>query len=101
MDKFLSWMLPPGASTFVGDIDSIYYWILVVTGVAFVVVEVALVVFLIRYRKRPGRKADVRPRQHAGRDHLDERHGGGRRRSSGSLSAPAWDKIKGREWRTA
>jgi len=96
MDKFLSWMLPPGASTFVGDIDPIYYWILVVTGVAFVFVEVALVVFLIRYRKRPGRKAVYV-------------HGSTRAEVIwtsvtaivvviiGLASAPAWDKIKGRD----
>ena len=45
MGKFLSWMLPPGASTFVGDIDWLYYLILIVTGIAFIVVEVALVWF--------------------------------------------------------
>ena len=48
MGNFLSWMLPPGASTFVGDIDWIYYLILTVTGIAFFAVEIALVVFLVR-----------------------------------------------------
>jgi cytochrome c oxidase subunit 2 len=51
------WGLPPAASTFAGDIDRIYYLILVVTGLAFVIVEVALLWFAIRYRGRPGRKA--------------------------------------------
>jgi len=96
MGNFLSWMLPPGASTFVGDIDWLYYLILVVTGIAFVVVEVALVVFCFRYRARPARKAIYV-------------HGSTRAEVIwtgvtavvvviiGLLSAPAWNKIKGRE----
>jgi cytochrome c oxidase subunit 2 len=95
MGKFLSWMLPPGASTFVGDIDWLYYLILIVTGIAFVVVEVALVWFAIKYRARPGRKAVYE-------------HGSTRAEIIwtsvtavvvvviGLLSAPAWNKIKGR-----
>jgi cytochrome c oxidase subunit 2 len=95
MDKFLSWMLPSGASSFTSEIDWLYYLILVVTGIAFFVVEIALVVFLIRYRTRPGRKAVYL-------------HGSTRAEVIwttvtalvvvviGVLSAPAWDRIKGR-----
>ena len=53
----MNWILPPGVSTFAPAIDRIYYVILVITGIAFVVTEVALVVFLIKYRARPGRRA--------------------------------------------
>jgi cytochrome c oxidase subunit 2 len=53
----MNWFLPPGVTTFAGDIDRIYYIILAITGVAFVVVQAALIWFLIRYRARPGRKA--------------------------------------------
>ena len=53
----MSWILPPSASTFAGDIDFLFYVILAITGIAFVVVEVGLVVFAIKYRARPGRKA--------------------------------------------
>jgi cytochrome c oxidase subunit II len=53
----MSWFLPHGASSFAGDIDFLYYMILVITGIAFVVVEVGLVWFLIKYRARPGRRA--------------------------------------------
>ncbi len=53
----MNWILPPGTSTFVSPVDSLYYMILVITGIAFVVTEVALVVFLIKYRARPGRRA--------------------------------------------
>jgi cytochrome c oxidase subunit 2 len=53
----MNWSLPPGVSTFAGDIDRIYYIILAITGIAFVVVQAALVWFLIKYRERPGRKA--------------------------------------------
>src|SRR5918993_525295 len=57
MGDYVSWMLPPGASTFVGEIDPLYYMILVVTGVAFVLVELVLVWFLVKYRGRPNRRA--------------------------------------------
>ena len=60
MGKFLSWMLPPGASTFVGDIDWLYYLILVVTGIAFVAVEVALVVFLVKVSQAARTQSGVR-----------------------------------------
>lgn len=52
-----SWMLPEQFSTFGGDIDSIYYVILWVTGVIFVVTEALLVYFVVRYRHKEGRKA--------------------------------------------
>ncbi len=53
----MDWTLPPGVSTFAADIDRLYYLILIITGIAFVVVEVALIWFLIKYRGRPGRRA--------------------------------------------
>ena len=53
----MSWILPPGVSTFAAEIDFLYYVILVITGVAFVVVEVGLILFIVKYRQRPGRKA--------------------------------------------
>lgn len=56
--SWVSWLLPHGASTFAGKIDFLYYVILAVTGIAFFVVEIALVVFLFKYRSRPGRKAE-------------------------------------------
>ena len=54
----MNWLLPDGASTFAGDIDRIYYLILWITGIALVVVQVGLVWFLIKYRARPGHKAE-------------------------------------------
>ena len=53
----MSWFLPPGTSTFAGDIDFLYYMILVITGIAFFVVEGGLLWFIIKYRRRPGQKA--------------------------------------------
>jgi cytochrome c oxidase subunit 2 len=53
----MSWILPPSASSFAERIDFIYYLILVITGIAFVVVEAGLIWFMIKYRARPGRKA--------------------------------------------
>jgi cytochrome c oxidase subunit 2 len=57
MSDFFSWLLPPGASTFVDEIDWLYDTILVITGLAFILVEVALVWFLVKYRRQPGRRA--------------------------------------------
>ncbi len=54
----MSWIITSGSSTFAGVIDFLFYLILVITGIAFVVVEVGLIVFLIKYRARPGRKAE-------------------------------------------
>lgn len=52
-----SWMLPEQFSTFGGDVDAIYYVILWVTGIIFVVTEVLLIYFVVRYRHKEGRKA--------------------------------------------
>jgi cytochrome c oxidase subunit 2 len=49
--------LPPNVSTFGNEIDSLFYLVLIVTGIAFVLTEVALVYFVIRYRRRDGQKA--------------------------------------------
>lgn len=53
----MQWILPDGASTFAGDIDFLYYVILVITGIAFLVVELGLLWFAVKYRARPGRRA--------------------------------------------
>lgn len=52
------WILPEPVSNLGAEIDSIYYLILIITGIIFVLVEVALVWFLIRYRRRDGRRAE-------------------------------------------
>lgn len=52
------WLLPESASTFGGDIDSIYYLILWITGAIFVLVEATLIVFLFKYRRREDRVAE-------------------------------------------
>jgi cytochrome c oxidase subunit 2 len=52
----LPW-LPENVSTFGAEIDSLFYLIFYITTAVFVLVEAALVVFLIRYRERPGRRA--------------------------------------------
>ena len=53
----MNWWLPAQASTFAPAIDRMYVAILIITGITFVLVEVGLVWFVIRYRGRPGRKA--------------------------------------------
>jgi len=49
--------LLPDASTFGPAIDSLFLLVLIVTGIAFVLVEGLLIYFLIRYRDRPGQRA--------------------------------------------
>jgi cytochrome c oxidase subunit 2 len=52
-----SWKLPTPGSVLGAEIDSIYYMILIITGVIFLFVEAALVFFVIRYRHKEGRQA--------------------------------------------
>jgi cytochrome c oxidase subunit II len=49
--------LPENVATFGGRIDALFMLILVITGIVFVGVQVTLVVFLVRYRRREGRPA--------------------------------------------
>jgi cytochrome c oxidase subunit II len=51
-------LLPESASTFGADIDWLFMLILAITGVVFVLVQVTLIVFIIRYRRRDGRRAE-------------------------------------------
>ena len=57
--RFLTWMLPPATSTstFTGPIDRLYYVILIITGIAFVLVEAGIIWFCFKYRARAGVKA--------------------------------------------
>ncbi|MGH7502475.1 MAG: cytochrome c oxidase subunit II [Longimicrobiales bacterium] len=55
MDSF--WRLPENISTFGAEIDRLFYIIVVITGVVFVLVELLLIYFLVKYRHRPDRKA--------------------------------------------
>jgi len=51
------WILPAPVSIYGPRVDSIYYFILWVTGIIFVLTEAALVLFSIKYRQRDGQKA--------------------------------------------
>ncbi|MFQ5688917.1 MAG: cytochrome c oxidase subunit II [Gemmatimonadota bacterium] len=53
----MDWSLPPNLSTQGIDIDRLFFIILVITGIAFVLVEVGIVWFSIRYRRREGHRA--------------------------------------------
>ena len=52
----LSW-LPERASTYAGEIDTVFYVIYYITGFFFLLVTVLLIWFLIQYRAKPGRRA--------------------------------------------
>jgi cytochrome c oxidase subunit II len=53
----MRWWLPVQASSFAPQIDGIFTAILIITGLAFFLVEGGLIWFMIKYRGRPGRKA--------------------------------------------
>lgn len=54
---WMDWTLPVNLSLHRGGIDDMYYIILVVTGLAFVLVEAGILWFLFRYRSREGHQA--------------------------------------------
>ena len=49
--------LPEGVTTTAPEIDRLFYLVLTVTGIAFCLVQATLVWFLVRYRRREGRRA--------------------------------------------
>ncbi len=51
------WWLPERISTIGGDIDALFYIILLITGAIFVGVQGTLIAFLFKYRAKPGAKA--------------------------------------------
>src|SRR5262245_47436710 len=53
----LNWWLPENASTYGGSVDSLFYLIFYITGIAWVIVQVLMLVFLVMYRHRDGRRA--------------------------------------------
>ena len=56
----MNWF-PENVSTFGGDIDSLFYLILYITGAWFILTEGLIIFFLIRYRRRQGSKAAYLP----------------------------------------
>jgi cytochrome c oxidase subunit II len=52
----LRW-LPEDVSTYGHEIDSLFYLIYYITAVTFILVTVLMVVFLVKYREQPGRRA--------------------------------------------
>lgn len=59
-DKNDSFWFPPAASTFAEEVDSLYYYIGIISIVFFVLIVVAMVWFAIQYRRRPGYEGDSR-----------------------------------------
>lgn len=55
-----SWF-PENVSTFGGDIDSLFYLILYITGAWFILTEGLILFFLIKYRRRQGQRAAYIP----------------------------------------
>lgn len=53
----MHWWFPGNASSVGGKVDSLFYAILYITGAVFVLTEATLIVFLVKYRRREGRKA--------------------------------------------
>jgi len=55
--KYTAWWLPPNASSYGPRVDKLFYIILAITGIVFFLVQATLIIFLIRYRHKEGRKA--------------------------------------------
>jgi len=53
----MQWGFPENVSTFGDKIDDTYGMIFYATALMFVIVQAALVIFAVRYRHRPGRRA--------------------------------------------
>jgi cytochrome c oxidase subunit 2 len=53
----LNWSLPENIATYGGKIDALFWVITVVTAIAFVLVEVGIIWFCIKYRRREGQRA--------------------------------------------
>jgi heme/copper-type cytochrome/quinol oxidase subunit 2 len=51
------WWLPPNYSVHGRETDALFYWFFWITFVILVIVQILLVVFLVKYRNRPGRRA--------------------------------------------
>lgn len=52
----MTWWLPPNVSTLGGEIDKLFYIILVITGIIFFGVQGTLLCFIFKYRQRPDSK---------------------------------------------
>jgi cytochrome c oxidase subunit 2 len=52
----MSWF-PENIATYGQELDDLFFLIYVITGVAFLLVTVLLVAFLVKYREQPGRRA--------------------------------------------
>ncbi len=63
----MDWSLPRNLSAHGQGVDEMYYIILVITGIAFVLVELGILWFIFRYRHREGRRALY----HHGSDRLE------------------------------
>jgi cytochrome c oxidase subunit 2 len=53
----LNWWLPENVSTYGADIDWLFHLIYWITGLTFVLVAVAMITFIVKYRARPGGRA--------------------------------------------
>ena len=59
-DKHATFWFPPAASTFAKDVDWLYMAILYISAFFFVAVVATMIVFAIKYRRRPGYEGDSR-----------------------------------------
>src|SRR5437867_3673184 len=59
----MHWWLPLKGSTFAGEVDGLFLAITIITGIAFVLVEVGLIWFVVKYRQRPGPQSAACPRR--------------------------------------
>src|SRR2546430_16552136 len=91
----MTWWLPLKGSTFAGEVDGLFIAILIITGIAFVLVEVGLIWFVVKYRQRPGRKAFY-PHGSTRAEVIWTAIPPGTMVALGLISNPYWVRIKGR-----
>ncbi len=57
--EYFSWIMPDNVvSTYGQTLDNLWLVILVVTGIVFFATEIVLLIFMVKYRHREGRKAE-------------------------------------------
>src|SRR2546426_12672081 len=91
----MHWWLPLKGSTFAGEIDGLFLAILIITGIAFVIVEAGLLWFVVKYRGRAGRKAYY-THGSTRAEAIWPAIPAGTRVALGLVSNHYWGKIKGR-----
>ena len=61
MDTTGTLFLPPGRSTIASDVDALFNFLMYTSIVLFIIVVVGMIIFVLKYRRRPGDSEEVTP----------------------------------------